>query len=374
MSIQDTLIRPITALAVRCEALETSASIGVAGRRMLEEGLPFLPLLEDGNIIGVVRQQAIVTALAQGMDRNDPVAPLRSPTPPAIRASATGAVALRKFEEEQVDALIVMDANKRLFGVLLPAHLASAPEPTRLPRVGGMATPFGVYLTDGVHGAGAVGWHLAASGALMMTLHLIAGVITTQLLDFLNVGALSFGVQSFLLATLWSLLFLLGLRLLPLAGIHAAEHMTVHALERGEPLELGVVRRMPRVHPRCGTNLAAAALVFLGVSSAQWLPDTEIQSLVAAVIALGTWRPLGSALQKYFTTRPPSDAQIQMGIRAGQALVKKHESDPRTWAPLMSRLWTSGLPFVLAGAVGSTLLFVALAEWVPAFSFLKVYL
>ncbi len=33
--------------------------------------------------------------------------------------------------------------------------------------------------------------------------------------------------------------------------------MVVHAIEEGEDLTLEKVRPMPRVHPRCGTNLVA---------------------------------------------------------------------------------------------------------------------
>jgi uncharacterized protein YqhQ len=43
--------------------------------------------------------------------------------------------------------------------------------------------------------------------------------------------------------------------------------MVVHAIERGEPLVLEVVRRMPRVHPRCGTNLVAGIALFLGLAN-----------------------------------------------------------------------------------------------------------
>src|SRR2546423_10530097 len=58
-------------------------------------------------------------------------------------------------------------------------------------------------------------------------------------------------------------LFLLFVRALPLVQYHAAEHQAVHAMERGEPLDPEIVRRMPRVHPRCGTNIMAGGMVFL---------------------------------------------------------------------------------------------------------------
>ncbi|HET7703840.1 MAG TPA: DUF1385 domain-containing protein [Candidatus Limnocylindrales bacterium] len=35
---------------------------------------------------------------------------------------------------------------------------------------------------------------------------------------------------------------------------HGAEHMTIHALEHGDPLDVDHVRRYPTAHPRCGTE------------------------------------------------------------------------------------------------------------------------
>ncbi|MER3495923.1 MAG: hypothetical protein C4320_03425, partial [Armatimonadota bacterium] len=67
-------------------------------------------------------------------------------------------------------------------------------------------------------------------------------------------------------------MFVILFRLLPLAGTHAAEHMAVNALERGEPLDPEVVARMPRTHIRCGTNLAVGAGLFFGISETPWVP------------------------------------------------------------------------------------------------------
>src|SRR6478752_3497065 len=35
---------------------------------------------------------------------------------------------------------------------------------------------------------------------------------------------------------------------------HGAEHMTIHALEAGDPLTVGEVRKYPTAHQRCGTE------------------------------------------------------------------------------------------------------------------------
>src|SRR5438270_13233654 len=97
----------------------------------------------------------------------------------------------------------------------------------------------------------------------------------------------------------------IGMRLLPLSGIHAAEHKVVHAIERGEALVPEVVSRMPRVHPRCGTNLWAGATIFLGIFSLPWL-DNASRLLIAAIVTFVLWRPVGQLMQGPVHTRPPS--------------------------------------------------------------------
>jgi uncharacterized protein YqhQ len=42
---------------------------------------------------------------------------------------------------------------------------------------------------------------------------------------------------------------------------HGAEHMTIHALEHGDPLTSDAVRRYPTAHPRCGTEFILVVVV-----------------------------------------------------------------------------------------------------------------
>src|SRR5689334_6636905 len=41
---------------------------------------------------------------------------------------------------------------------------------------------------------------------------------------------------------------------------HGAEHMTIHALEHGDPLTVGEVRKYPTAHPRCGTEFLVVVI------------------------------------------------------------------------------------------------------------------
>jgi uncharacterized protein YqhQ len=145
-------------------------------------------------------------------------------------------------------------------------------------------------------------------------------------------------------------LFLLGMRLAPLSGTHGAEHQVVHAIERGEELTPEVVRRMPRVHPRCGTNLAAGATIFLAIIELPWPSNEEWRLILAALAMYIFWRPVGSILQFYATTKRPSDRQLAGGIRAAEELLDRHATSKIAMPSVARRLWNSGLVYVMAGS------------------------
>ena len=42
---------------------------------------------------------------------------------------------------------------------------------------------------------------------------------------------------------------------------HGAEHMTIHALEHGDPLVPSAIRRYPTAHPRCGTEFLVVVIM-----------------------------------------------------------------------------------------------------------------
>jgi hypothetical protein len=276
---------------------------------------------------------------------------------------ATGAEALREFESTGAPALVVVDADGVVAGVLTPAQLYGHRGDRHLyGRIGGMATPFGVYLTNGAVSGGVGPFALFATGGLMFACFLVAATVAqggASLLPPSVTGRPWFeGVYQG--STL--LLFLLVIRLLPLSGVHAAEHMVVHAIERGEDLKPEVVSRMPRVHPRCGTNLAIGATVFLGILSATWIPNQEARLLAAAIVALAVWRPLGGLVQYWFTTRPPTRAQVEMGVRAGREILARIDSAPVVAPGLGVRLARSGLFQIVLGALLAQMVVWALYE------------
>lgn len=209
----------------------------------------------------------------------------------------------------------------------------------RLSRISGMAVPGGVFLSNGQVRSGSV----LGLGLSMLILGLIYGAATLALYILLwgidpHLEAPLLAVfcgatlpQEVPLEPVWRvafeavrfLLFLGVLRLTPLTGYHAAEHMTVHALERGYDLTEETVSHMPRVHARCGTGLLAGiipALIMLPLTSYIWG-----WPVVAAALIVG-WlvrQPVGALLQFVFTTRPPTPKQLRAGIESAQELLRR---------------------------------------------------
>ena len=66
---------------------------------------------------------------------------------------------------------------------------------------------------------------------------------------------------------------------------HGAEHMSIHALEAGDPLTVDAVRKYPTAHPRCGTEfLVVVILVSIVVFSV--VGRQAIPIMIASRIAL----------------------------------------------------------------------------------------
>jgi uncharacterized protein YqhQ len=117
---------------------------------------------------------------------------------------------------------------------------------------------------------------------------------------------------------------------------HGAEHMTIHALEAGDPLSTAAVRKYPTAHPRCGTEFLVlvvliSILVFglVGRQSPAIMVGSRI--VLIPVIAAVSYEVLrwaakhrgnrlvraltypGILVQK-ITTRRPTDDMIEVAI------------------------------------------------------------
>jgi hypothetical protein len=258
--------------------------------------------------------------------------------------------------------------------------------PPPAPRLGGMATPLGVYLTDGVVSGGAGFWGLFLTGLTLSVLALISeeavrGLISLgaahgfDLLGWAASPRLDPALRALLTEALeWlpaPLIFIL-LRLIPMSGTHAAEHQAVHCVEKNLPLTLDSVRMQPRVHPRCGTNIFVAfslyLLIFVAVFSAAYasqqdIGDAATMALIAAAVPTALlWRRIGGWIQYWLATRPATDLQIAGAIRAAEEVLRRRRtvSRPLRFRPLR-RIWRMGLAQVLLAylALYGPLLFAA---------------
>ena len=279
--------------------------------------------------------------------------------------------ALDALHQSDSPALPLHDCEGRLVAVL--TRPGAGLPPAAPPRLGGMATPLGVYLHDGAVSGGAGFWGLVLTGMTMSVLalttqlaaHAVSGLAAAHA-PVLSVweSHLPPGVALWLSAiSPWiplPFVFLL-LRFIPLSGIHAAEHQVVHCVERREPLTVNAVRAMPRVHPRCGTNFFAGYTLFLlsflavfcMTEAARWqlLDSVTLAAVVSGPLTLIYWRRVGGWVQQWLATRPASDGQIAGAIFAAEQVLSRHQRQegrrPR-FAPLR-RIWTAGLAQILLG-------------------------
>lgn len=341
----------VGSLAMWVEPMFPEDSLRAVAREVAELAVPLVPVIENNVLIGAIGEIEITKALESGLSPDDPVSLCMDRNPATLPPNATGAEALRLFSERGKAAVIVCDVNGVATGVLTPSMLLEARgNRSYLGRVGGMATPFGVYLTNGVVSGGVNRWALVATGMLMFSVFAFAGTLVLLAVNQVPVGLQRMVWFPAAMQVAWMALFFLGIRLLPLSGTHAAEHMVVHAIERGEELKPEIVKRMPRVHPRCGTNLAVASMVFLGIMSLDVIREQELRLILAALVTISIWQPLGSIMQYYVTTRRPNLSQVQKGIDAGAELLERMGSSPVSKPSVFSRLAMSGLFQVFLGA------------------------
>lgn len=144
---------------------------------------------------------------------------------------------------------------------------------------------------------------------------------------------------------------LIGLRGSPAAAWHAVEHKSIAAYEEGGPAEVANAGAHPKEHPRCGSNLvlplvatSTAANIALRVVSRR--PGNGSRAAAAAVGAglaveamafalRNPGHPLarlvhasGHLIQARFVTREPDPADMEVGRRAMEALMRAEGVEP----------------------------------------------
>jgi uncharacterized protein YqhQ len=201
------------------------------------------------------------------------------------------------------------------------------------------------------------------SVAVMLGLTLVFGVGIFFLLPLFLASVTAGGAENDMVQHLVEGLFRAGIFLGYLALIstmpdirrvfqyHGAEHMTIHALEAGDPLVPECVRRYPTAHPRCGTEflvvvilLSIVAFSFVGRQSALIMIASRI--MLIPVIAMIGYEILRfgarhrsnpvvrvimwpGILVQMITTKQPTDDMIEVAIVSmEQALTADGEEVP----------------------------------------------
>jgi len=148
---------------------------------------------------------------------------------------------------------------------------------------------------------------------------------------------------------------------------HGAEHMTIHALENGDPLVPAAIRRYPTAHPRCGTEfilvvvvvsivafslLAGQSLLVSIAGRVALIPviaavsyellrfgaRNRANALVRAVFMPGIWLQM-------ITTRQPDDGMVEVAIVSmSEALAADGETVPEGSVVPASRRYVFGGP------------------------------
>jgi len=252
---------------------------------------------------------------------------------------------------------------------------AYAPAP---PRISGTAMPHGVFLSTGTASTASApslvltGFAIVALGGLSLVPTYIVAWLLEQVVGVplasvaLQIGGPADPWTSALARVVVNVLsfftFLVVLRASPLAGYHAAEHMTVHAIEHfGLEGWQQHVPSMPRAHMRCGSNLLSGVLPAMLVGAPLISVAAPLALLVAVLGWLGRHR-LGFALQQWFTTKPPTPRQLAAGIGSGERLMRQWLADPTPALSRAKRLWLRGMPQMVAGLAMAVWLLEPLAE------------
>jgi hypothetical protein len=253
--------------------------------------------------------------------------------------------------------------------------------PHRAPRISGTAMPNGVFLSTGTAST-APALSLVLTGLTIISVG-AASVVPTYVVAWLAEQALQLSIPAMLigfagpsdpllealvrigLSLVSFLSFLVVLRLTPLAGYHAAEHMTVHAIEHWGVSEWeGHVREMPRAHPRCGSTLLSGILPTLMVA----IPLYSVAPLLALMVSVVGWmtrQRVGYLIQRIFTTKPPTELQLKRGMDAGRLLLERWAAEPDRAMSTLQRLWVRGLPQMVVGVVIASTLLTELFNRLP---------
>ncbi len=132
---------------------------------------------------------------------------------------------------------------------------------------------------------------------------------------------------------------------------HGAEHMTIHALEAGDPLTVAEVRKYPTAHQRCGTEFLVVVIIISIIAFALVGRQTPLVMILSRILLIPVIAAVGYEILRFgarhrknrvvkvllypgllvqmITTKQPTDDMIEVAIVSmEQALEADGESVP----------------------------------------------
>lgn len=143
--------------------------------------------------------------------------------------------------------------------------------------------------------------------------------------------------DSFLVLLLVFCLISIVIKITPLSKYHAAEHMVANAYVKKQDLSLKSIKKQPRTHDHCGTNLFICFLISYGILSLFIQIPWEILSFLAWCIGFELWRnepnyiwpvilAVSKSIQYLLLTKKPDSKHIQVAVAALTELKEVEEA------------------------------------------------
>ena len=189
----------------------------------------------------------------------------------------------------------------------------------------------------------AVGGSVAVSLLLAIAIFFATPVFATRLLDsFLGTSNLWSNVIEGTIRLLMFVGYIALIGLMPdirrVFAYHGAEHMTIHAREHGQPLDVPSIRQFGTAHPRCGTAFILVVMVVAIIVHVFWTPPGLVDRVISRIVVLPLIAGLSYEIIRFsgfhadnflvkaiiwpnlllqaLTTRQPDDDQIEVAISA----------------------------------------------------------
>ncbi len=204
--------------------------------------------------------------------------------------------------------------------------------------------------------------------ALMLTLTLVAAIGIFFLLPLfiasVTTGNVENGLVQHLVEGLIRVAIFLGYLLVisrapdirRVFQYHGAEHMTIHALEAGDPLTVDEVRKYPTAHQRCGTEFLVIVIMLSIIAFSLVGRQTPLVMIASRILLIPVIASVGYEILKLgarhrsnpivkallypgllvqmITTKPPTDDMIEVAIVSmEQALEADGEPSPAGSTP-----------------------------------------